>query len=405
VRLNEVVNDREISTNGNSAGEQSPTVNERHPVAIDGVAIDESRGSYDTPFWLPATLGRDWSRLLAIAIIILFWTLQFTAYTVIAFMSIPDLVGHLLVPRAINSMAGMLISFAMLAVQARLKRRRLSTRAYAAVLLAIIGTALHVLMVSANYAIIAPDLEGSGPYWMIFITGFINRFWALITISVIILAIIYGADIREREERIDALQALANLAQIRALRSQLNPHFLFNALNSIAGLISAKRAPEAEMMTENLADFLRLALALDPQQPITLDEELKLQGLYLSIEQVRFPGRLNVNVDVPEDVKAALVPNLITQPLIENSIKYAVARSIEPVDLQIIARRIGDRLELAVSDSGGDAAQPSPKGANIGLRNVAARVEMHYGKSGRFTAQPQAGGGFRNVIAIPFRVQ
>jgi len=388
---------------GDFAGEQLPNVNERHPGAIDGIAIDDSRGAYATQFWLRRVAARDWSRLLGIAIIILFWTVQFTAYTVYQLMNGPDLAPRLLVPRAANSVAGILVSIAILAAQKGLRRRRLPVRAYSAVGLAIVGAALQSVMAEMAYLIFVPDLWGTSPYWVMFASDSINRLWGLMAISAIILAITYSADIREREERIDALQALAHSAQIRALRNQLNPHFLFNALNSIAGLISAKRVSEAETMTENLADFLRLTLAQDPQKPITLDEELQLQGLYLDIEQVRFPGRLDVKVSVPPDVRNALVPSLITQPLIENSIKHAVARSTRPVELRIDARAIGDQLELVVSDSGGDADANPSKHSQLGLSNVAERLRAHYGEEGRFVAESDPAGGFRNVITIPFK--
>ena len=390
---------------GNFAGEQLPNVNERHPNAIDGIAIDDSRGVYATQSWLRGVAARDWSRLLGIAIIVLFWTVQFTAYTVYQLMNGPDLASRLLVPRAVNAVAGILISLAIFAVQKGLRRRRLSVRAYWAVGLAIVGAALQSVMAEIAYLIFVPDLWGTSPYWVMLSSDSINRLWGLVAISAIILAITYSSDIREREERIDALQALAHAAQIRALRNQLNPHFLFNALNSITGLISAKRVSEAEAMTENLADFLRLTLAQDPQKPITLDEELQLQGLYLDIEQVRFPGRLDVKVDVPPDVRNALVPSLITQPLIENSIKYAVARSTRPVELRIDARTIGDQLELVVSDSGGDADANPSKHTQLGLSNVAERLRAHYGEEARFVAEPDPAGGFRNVITIPFKSQ
>jgi LytS/YehU family sensor histidine kinase len=143
---------------------------------------------------------------------------------------------------------------------------------------------------------------------------------------------------------------------------------------------------------------------LDPQQLITLDEEIRLQQLYLSIEQVRFPDRLRLTIHVREEARQALVPSLVTQPLIENSIKYGVARSTEPVELTITASTHGDALELVISNSGGNARLDEPKGAHFGLKNVAERIRMHFGAAGHFAAEPQPGGGFRNVIRIPLQV-
>src|SRR4030095_4921936 len=134
----------------------------------------------------------------------------------------------------------------------------------------------------------------------------LDRLWVFVSLSAIILALSYSADIRDREVQIHALQSLAQSAQIRALRYQLNPHFLFNALNSIAGLMRRERVAEAEGMTVSLADFLRSSLALDPQSTITLEEELRLQQLYLDIEKVRFPERLRTHIEISPQVEHAL---------------------------------------------------------------------------------------------------
>lgn len=390
------MNNREMNTSSDFPHEQSPNVNERHPGEIGMLAFDDSRGVHATQFRLPT-----W---VAIVIIVIFWVAQFSIATAQLFFSGSFQANQLLIPRAISAVLGALISFGMLKVLESLRDYSLIARAIGALILAITGAAVLALV---NYPLFAP-FGGPGPLtplpisWSVY---FLTRLWAFVAISATFLSLSYTLDIRERENRIHALQALAHSAQIRALRNQLNPHFLFNALNSIAGLISAKRVSEAETMTESLADFLRLTLALDPQTLITLDEELRLQGLYLSIEQVRFPGRLNAKVDVPADLSIALVPSLITQPLIENSIKYAVAQSTQSVDLRIGATRTGDHLEITISDSGGNADVPPSKGAGLGLRNVAERVSMHYGEEGHFVTEANPAGGFRNVIKIPLRFQ
>jgi len=381
------------------ACERPPNVDERHPVSIGALAIDDSRGDYATQFRLP--------NRVAILIIAIFWIAQyaaFSAYSVLMIFTSEPTKTNLL-PRAIVSGFGFILSFGILVALENLRRWQLPIRALAAIGLAILGSLIHAAINHVAFGVLNGDWQTTYPLWLAYIYEVLDRLWIFVSVSVIALALSYAADIRERENRIHALQALAHSAQMRALRNQLNPHFLFNALNSIAGLISAKSDPEAEAMTENLADFLRLTLALDPQMLITLDEELKLQALYLSIEQVRFPGRLNVKVDVPADLSIALVPSLITQPLIENSIKYAVAQSTQPVDLRIGATKTGDHLEITVSDSGGNAGVPSSKGAKLGLRNVAERVSMHYGEEGRFATEANPAGGFRNVITIPLRFQ
>jgi hypothetical protein len=344
------------------------------------------------------------ARWIQVSIIIAIWATAYLVFTAQQLMLAQQGRGWwYLVPRGISCITGAIISFGILAVQLRLRPHSLVARSLAAGALALGGTAL---LAALNYPIFLPFMPKDGdssPLWLAYLFDFLTRFWIFVSISGIILAFSYLADIRAREDRISALQALAQSAQLRALRNQLNPHFLFNSLNSIAGLISGGEGRRAESMTENLADFLRLSLILDPQQLISLREELRLQQLYLSIEQVRFPDRLRVSVDVPEDLQDAMVPSLIAQPLIENSVKHAVAQSTEPVDLRISATARDDCLELVVEDSGGNAPRTSAKGGHLGLNNVSERLAVQFGEGARAESGPTSQGGFRNVIRLPLR--
>ncbi len=181
-----------------------------------------------------------------------------------------------------------------------------------------------------------------------------------------ILALTYAADLAESEDRVAALLGLTHAAQLKALHYQLNPHFLFNTLNSVIALINSKRSVEAEMMVESLSDFLRSTLALDAASEIPLGMEIELQSLYLAIEKIRFPDRLNVTIDVPDGLRDAMVPNLITQPLVENGIKYGVARNSGRVNLGIVAREVDGKLSPQVQDDGGDAPPPTQqKGTKV----------------------------------------
>jgi LytS/YehU family sensor histidine kinase len=286
-----------------------------------------------------------------------------------------------------------------------MRDRSLGFRAMAAIVLAIICAALQAVIVEQVVVLMFPPDPKPSPYLLAYASDFFPRLWVFACFGGVSVALSYVADIRDREERIGSLRALAHSAQLRALRNQLSPHFLFNALNSVAGLISARRVDEAEAMTVNLADFLRQTLELDPQKLITLDEELQLQGLYLDIEKARFPDRLSVVVDVPAELRSALVPSLITQPLVENSIKYAVARSTCEVELCIAATRRGDDLQLTVKNTGGDIGNTPSKGARFGLRNVDERIHMHYGDRAQFHSGPDANGGYRNTVIMPLETQ
>ena len=134
------------------------------------------------------------------------------------------------------------------------------------------------------------------------------------------------------------MKELAQEARMAALRYQINPHFLFNTLNSISSLVLERRNAEAETMLLNLSTFLRATLAADPGGTIALREEIRLQQLYLAIEEVRFPDRMHVTVDIPCDLSALAVPALILQPLVENALRYAVEPSESMTTVSITAK-------------------------------------------------------------------
>jgi two-component sensor histidine kinase len=387
-----VVDDMSAPSDGIGTDERHPKSNEQQPMDAVAEALTSAHES------LRAERRYRW---LTVAIVLLFWVVQYTLFTIEAYIWSNTLMFKAFGARAIVSAWGVILSFGFVGILDSLRQKSLGVRAVAAVGLAICGAALQAGIIEGVLKELFPPEPHPSPIWMEYAVNFFARLWTFACFGGISVALSYAIDIREREQRIRALQALAHSAQLRALRFQLNPHFLFNALNSIAGLISAKRIGEAEAMTENIADFLRMTLALDPQQLITLDEELRLQSLYLEIEKKRFPDRLTIRIDVPVNLRTALVPGLVTQPLIENSVKYAVARSTRPVELAITARRLDDQLELIIADSGGDASETANKGARLGLRNVAERIHTHYGNRGNVCAEACAGGGFRNRILLP----
>jgi hypothetical protein len=344
-------------------------------------------------------LAKSWAPFAAV--IFGFWGIWYVFYTAYGFINSPDEASALIFPRSLIAIAGIILSVGVAFALHKLRSRPLALRALSALIFAVVTTIAHSFFADWVWAVFFPDDKMTSPFFIAFASNFIVRFWFFASISAMILALSYGVDINERERQIAALQGLAHSAQLRALRNQLNPHFLFNALNSVAALLSRGDAREAEAMTENLADFLRATLALDPQRLIALDEEISLQNLYLSVEKVRFPERLNVVVDMPDETRSVLVPALITQPLVENSIKYAVARSTGPVVLRIVARCSAETLELIVEDDGGDAEPAASIGERVGLLNVQERIAAHFGAAGEFESGRTAEGGFRNVLHLP----
>ena len=177
---------------------------------------------------------------------------------------------------------------------------------------------------------------------------------------------------REAERRLLQIQVTAREAELRALRAQLNPHFLFNSLNSISALAGSE--PEAARgMCGLLGDFLRTSLSLGGCERVSLEEELALAGRYLAVEQVRFGPRLVVERMIEPGALRCLVPPLLIQPLIENAVKHGVADRVEGGTLRIEARRIGDTLEIAVENPR-DSAAPPRRGVGLGLENVRQRL-------------------------------
>jgi hypothetical protein len=219
------------------------------------------------------------------------------------------------------------------------------------------------------------------------------------------IAISSATRLRAAERRAAGAERDAQEAQLRALRYQVNPHFLFNTLNSLSSLVMARRDEEAEAMIVNLSAFFRSSLALDPSEDITLAQEIGFQQLYLDIEKSRFPRRLDVRIEVPADLRGARVPPLILQPLVENAIKYGVARTAEPVRLTIAAREEDAQLVLTVENDRGPAeASKSEHGTGVGLVNVCERLAARFGAEAICEHGPLPGGGWRVTLYMPLEI-
>jgi signal transduction histidine kinase len=224
--------------------------------------------------------------------------------------------------------------------------------------------------------------------------------------SAFYLAAVSQAQTLALQRRAAAAEGAAREAQVRALRYQVNPHFLVNTLNSLSSLVMSGRPAEAETMILKLSTFFRTSLSLDPQADVTLAEEIELQRLYLDIETTRFPRRLKVEIDVPEELAGARLPALILQPIVENAIKYGVSATREKVTLRITARDKAGALEIEVINSGNPDARPvrkhaRPDGTRVGLVNVCQRLDARFGRAASCSFGPIEEGGYRVVITLP----
>ncbi|MBL8262228.1 MAG: histidine kinase [Xanthomonadaceae bacterium] len=209
---------------------------------------------------------------------------------------------------------------------------------------------------------------------------------------------------RQKEVALEARNA-AHAAQIRMLRYQLNPHFLFNTLNSISTLVLDGQRETAYRMVSGLAAFLRHSLDADPEHHVTLAEEVEAMARYLDIEQTRFAERLRVHVDVAPEAAKARVPNLILQPLIENAIKHAVSLREDGGRITLTARRTGEWLDLHLRDDGPGFADVDPAKTDtpcVGLPNTLERLRLLYGERCRFDVRNVEPHGADVHVRIPF---
>jgi hypothetical protein len=210
----------------------------------------------------------------------------------------------------------------------------------------------------------------------------------------------YYREARDRQMRAVELEGLLHQSQLEALRSQLNPHFLFNALHSMAELVHAD--PKlAEQLLVRLGELLRQVLQSTNRQEVTLGEELEFIRGYVEIEQMRLGERLQVSWDIDETLGQARVPSLVLQPLVENAVQHGIAATRGPGTLSIAARREGEYLQLEVRDNGpGPRGDPAQRSQGIGLANTRARLQRLYGERQSFEILTGAGMAVR--LRLPY---
>jgi hypothetical protein len=347
----------------------------------------------------PAALNRMpelWRRRGPLALVLLFWMVEFGSLTFNRWLMEVGDDSSFILPRLCVTFAGIALSLILMEAHRRLVGRRLSVRLIAAILFALAGCLAHSACNFVIFALFMGQKNLDAFTVQSYFQAVVQWFWSYAALSALLLSFIYAIEL-------NTLQRVTHTAQIRALRYQLNPHFMFNTLNSIAALIGRGDAATAEHMIENLGDFLRATLSLDPQQDIPLGREIDLQSLYLAIETLRFGERLRVHIDLPEEVRSALVPSLIVQPLAENVVRHAVGNSTRPIDFRMTARRDGGRLLVEAVNSAPDGPVKPSTGTGIGLVNVAERLRTRYGPDCDFSAAPQADGSFRVQFSIPFQ--
>lgn len=340
------------------------------------------------PFWLPILAG------LPIGLCLIVMALPVLGH------------GHATAYRTLYLLAFLMWIVPLTALQRGLWRRRTPLWAMALVLLAttyLMSLANNAL--GAALAVIAGWQPASEFEWTGLFSGLDGCWLALIAFCAIHAVVAYYAQLKQEQHRRLHMTALVRDAELRALRYQLRPHFLFNTLNAISALVAENRNREASDMIVRLGDFLRATLDGSQGHEVALADELALTETYLEIEKARLGERLRLKWQLGPDLLSARVPCLLLQPLVENAIHHGIARRTAAGELEIHIVREGDRLCLRLSNDTEPASSTdaAPRASAIGLRNIRERLQKLYPGEHGFEAGPRPDGGFEVRVSLPFR--
>jgi signal transduction histidine kinase len=345
----------------------------------------------------------------------LFWTLHIGGWTAYA---LSQYLGTLLYDDKYEHMKGYLtviviaaISGFLLALELRYVYRRLWTRPprvimFVALLICYLFALIWRVIINSAYLQFTSDsMEWEMKSGLEFFSGAMHSSYLLLCWTGIYFGIKFYESAQQQREATLRAAALAQEAQLKMLRYQLNPHFLFNTLNAISTLILDNENRTANQTVMRLSEFLRYTLDQDPMKKVTLRQEVEAMNLYLTTERLRFGERLRLEFAIEERALEALVPSLLLQPLIENAVKYAVSPSEQGGAIRIEGRARGAMLELAVADDGpGLNADAAPgAGRGVGLRNTRERLAVLYEDRHRFAALNNKP-GLRIEIGLPLEM-
>jgi sensor histidine kinase YesM len=341
-----------------------------------------------------------------------FWMLQsagWTGYFILrTLQGISNAMGFtFIIHTALLTGTGYSITLLMAAAYRRLITLRPIVTWLASIALVMVAASVYSAIETWSHAtFVKPGIRPEGVQ---FFGAILLDFALLVAWSALYYSINYYILLEEQTDQMLQLEHQASAAQLAMLRYQLNPHFLFNTLNSISTLVLLKQTDRANAMLSRLSSFLRYTLINEPTAQVTLEQEVETLKLYLEIEKMRFEERLRPRFDIDPGARKARLPSLLLQPLVENAIKYAVSPQEEGADIIIEARRIGDKVQIQVSDTGPGSDPGYTVRANqstgVGLANIRDRLAQAYGPDHRFEPQTNATGGFSVTIEIPYQVQ
>lgn len=341
-----------------------------------------------------------------------FWTLQgagWAGYFVLRSLSLMANSFELtfIIHTALLTATGYSITLLMAAAYRRLIHLRPIVTWAVSISLAMIASAgFSAIEVWSHATFVSP---GSRPEGIELLGAILLDFSLLAAWSALYYGINYYLLLEQQTGQLLRLEHQASAAQLAMLRYQLNPHFLFNTLNSISTLVLLKQTDRANAMLSRLSSFLRYTLVNEPTGSVTVAQEVETLKLYLEIEKMRFEERLRPRFNIDPAVARARLPSLLLQPLVENAIKYAVTPQEEGADISIEARKVGDRVAITVSDTGpgvdGQTMRGVQPSTGVGLANIRDRLAQAYGADQRFETQTNITGGFGVIIDIPYQIE
>jgi sensor histidine kinase YesM len=296
--------------------------------------------------------------------------------------------------------------------RALIKQRALVTWGLTVVFLPL-AVGLHAFIDAWVVSLVRPDSDAS--FTQLFLGVFYFDATLLGAWTALYYMVNFYLQVEEQNDQLIRLENQATSAQLAMLRYQLNPHFLFNTLNSISTLVLLKQTEPANAMLSRLSSFLRYTLVNKPSARVTVAQEVETLQLYLDIERMRFEERLRTTFDIDPATQTALLPSLLLQPLVENAIKYAVSQQEAGAEITVSSQLVGPMLRITVSDTGPGLQSPTtdnrlsgmtydggePVSTGVGLANIRDRLSQAYGEQHRFETVEPLEGGFAVVIEIP----
>ena len=337
-----------------------------------------------------------------------FWILQsagWSGYFILrALGGIANAMGWLfVVPTALTTATGYSLTLLMSAAYRRLFRMQPVYTWTGSILIVMVASAAFSSIETWAHATFYRS--GIMPEGIQYLSAILLDFSVLGAWSALYYGINFYILVEEQRDQLVQLEGQASSAQLAMLRYQLNPHFLFNTLNSISTLVLLKQTDRANAMLSRLSSFLRYTLVNETSGTVRLAQEVETLKLYLDIEKMRFEDRLRTQFDIDPLAADGQLPSLLLQPLVENAVKYAVTPKEEGADIVVRARRIGNRVHITVSDSGPGSDENgvrSVTSTGVGLANIKDRLSQAYGGDHRFETRSSAD-GFAVTIDIPYQ--